>query len=165
MTLFGLRGFGALLCAAILAIGTSLSAQPPQSTLSVSLLQSGQEPIALTLGALDAMEQEQFTTTTIWSEGDSTFSGVPLKALLASLGVVSGTVEAIALNDYSVSIPVDELEDDVPIVATRTNGATMSVREKGPFWIVYPYDRDARFRSETAYSRSIWQLNRLSITQ
>jgi hypothetical protein len=39
----------------------------------------------------------------------------------------------------------------------------MSVRDKGPLWLVYPYDSAAKYQSEVVFSRSIWQLNRLEI--
>jgi len=39
------------------------------------------------------------------------------------------------------------------------------LREKGPLWVIYPYDSDAKFRTEVIYSRSIWQLDRLAIVQ
>jgi hypothetical protein len=38
----------------------------------------------------------------------------------------------------------------------------MSLREKGPLWVIYPYDSDPAYRTEETYSRSIWQLNRLA---
>jgi hypothetical protein len=37
----------------------------------------------------------------------------------------------------------------------------MSIREKGPLWLVYPYDLNKAYQSETIYSRSIWQLVRI----
>lgn len=120
--------------------------------------------LELDLTALDAFDQVEFTTTTIWTDGAVTFTGVPLKTLLLQLRANGQTVEMVALNDYTVTMPISELEDDVPIVATRINGAPMSVRDKGPFWVVFPYDRDVRYKTETAYSRSIWQLNRLRVT-
>jgi hypothetical protein len=43
------------------------------------------------------------------------------------------------------------------------NGAEMSIRDKGPLWIVYPYDASDDFRSEVVYSRSIWQLDRIEV--
>jgi hypothetical protein len=49
------------------------------------------------------------------------------------------------------------------MIAFRMNGAPMSVRDKGPLWIVYPYDSDPRFQTEIIYSRSIWQLDRLEV--
>jgi hypothetical protein len=41
------------------------------------------------------------------------------------------------------------------------DGKTMSVRDKGPLWIIYPYDSSADYRTEVVYSRSIWQLDRI----
>jgi len=137
---------------------------PGGIALQISAASSRSTPWDLDLQDLDALDQVAFETTTIWTDGEVSFSGVPLKTLLLQLQASGQTVEMIALNDYSVTMPIAELEDDAPIVATRMNGAPMSVRDKGPYWLVYPYDRDARYKSETTYSRSIWQLNRLRVT-
>ena len=37
----------------------------------------------------------------------------------------------------------------------------MSRRDKGPLWVIYPYHDNIDYRSETIYSRSIWQLDRI----
>lgn len=121
------------------------------------------ETMPMTLEALDALKQHEFTTTTIWTDGPITFSGVPLKELLMEVDAMGNSVELVALNDYSVSIPMDDVEDTVPIVATRMNGEPISVRDKGPFWIVFPFDSDPKYRTETIYARSIWQLSRLKV--
>ncbi|CAN0586856.1 unnamed protein product, partial [Ectocarpus sp. 12 AP-2014] len=60
-----------------------------------------------------------------------------------------------------VEVPVEDAVEDGPIIAYLSNGKPMSVREKGPLWIVYPYDSDPKFQTEVIYSRSIWQLDRL----
>jgi hypothetical protein len=103
----------------------------------------------------------EFTTTTIWTDGPQSFSGVPLAALLAHLGIEDGTLRAIAANDYAVEIPVSSITDAAPILAFTQNGAPMSRRDRGPIWLVYPYDSDPVFRTEVIYSRSIWQLDRI----
>lgn len=110
---------------------------------------------------LAAMPQITFTTATIWTEGEIEFTGVSLRAILADSGITDGIVRAIALNDYAVEIPVAELDDDAPVIAHLMNGAPFSRREKGPLWIVYPYDSAPEYRSETTYGRSVWQLARL----
>lgn len=117
------------------------------------------------LEMLSALPVVRFTTSTIWTEGENTFEGAPLSELLRAVGANGGTLRATAINDYAIEIPVPELQDDVPIVAYRMNGEPMSRRQKGPLWIVYPYDSDARYRSEIVYSRSIWQLDRLEVTK
>ena len=50
-----------------------------------------------------------------------------------------------------------------PIIAYYTNGEEMSRRDKGPLWVVYPYDSDIAYQTELVYSRSIWQLDRISV--
>lgn len=122
-------------------------------------------PVALTLQDLDELDQITFTTSTIWTDAEVTFSGVSLKALLEGLNIAGPAIELIALNDYSITIPMDELDTPLPIIATRMDGEQMSVRDKGPFWLVYDYDSDEKFQNETIYSRSIWQLNRIKIVE
>jgi hypothetical protein len=39
----------------------------------------------------------------------------------------------------------------------------MTVRDKGPLWIVYPYDAKPEYRQELIYSRSIWQLDHIEV--
>lgn len=112
---------------------------------------------------LRALGETSFETTTIWTEGVQTFTGVSLKDLLDALGVEEGTLEAKALNDYAVEVPVSDAVEGGPIIAYARNGAAMSIRDKGPLWIVYPFDADDAYASETIYSRSIWQLDRIDV--
>ncbi|KIC50391.1 molybdopterin-dependent oxidoreductase [Tateyamaria sp. ANG-S1] len=134
-----------------------------QDALGLQVTDGNGDTITFGFDQLDALPQSEFTTSTIWTDGKVRFSGVPLKALLDSVEAQGNTVKMIALNDYAVTMPFDELEEDVPLVATRMNGEHMSVRDKGPFWLVYPYDRNWRYRTETKYALSIWQLNRLKV--
>lgn len=117
--------------------------------------------VALDLAALTDMGGAKIETSTIWTEGNTQFIGTPLKSILNYAGITGQTIEAVALNDYKVDIPVAEITDDFPIVAYEMNGEAMSPRGKGPLWIVYPYDDGAEYRTEVTYSRSIWQLDRI----
>jgi len=148
------------------APGAEVLAQKPTGTvlLTVTGPVSGQ-PVTVQLdeAMLAALPQATFTTTTIWTDGPQQFTGVPLAALLAATGMTGRAILARAINDYSVEIPVEKWPADGPIVAYLRNGKPMSVREKGPLWIVYPYDTRSDYRSEVVYSRSIWQLDRLEL--
>ena len=112
---------------------------------------------------LAAMPMVEFTTTTTWTDGPQVFTGVSLHHLLDTLGVDDGTLRAFAVNDYAVDIPVSDAVDGGPIVAYLRNGEPMSIRDKGPLWIVYPYDARREYRTEVIYSRSIWQLERIEV--
>jgi hypothetical protein len=113
------------------------------------------------LAALDALPQGGFTTRTPWHDGPRRFTGVPGAALLAAVGAEGTEVVAIALNDYRVTIPVADFRDAGLIITTRVDGEPIPVRAKGPLWVVYPFDSDARLRNEVYFGRSIWQLRRL----
>lgn len=117
----------------------------------------------LDLDLLKRLPQVQFSTSTIWMEGVTEFTGVPLQDLLEYVGAKGTTIQAVALNDYKIEIPTNSVTDTAPIVAYLMDGAEMSPRGKGPLWVVYPYDTDASYRTEVIYSRSIWQLDRIII--
>ena len=114
------------------------------------------------LAGLDATTIE---TETIWTMGNQVFKGVALNVLLNELEVTQGILLASAINDYTVEIPVTDAVAGGPIIAYSLNGELMSVRDKGPLWIIYPYDSNADYQSEVIYSRSIWQLDQIEIVQ
>jgi hypothetical protein len=118
---------------------------------------------AFDLEMLQGLPAVSFETTTIWTEGVQTFEGVALSDLLEAVGAEGETLSAVAFNDYAVDIPASDAVTDGPIIAYLRNGAPMSLRNKGPLWIVYPYDANPDYQSETIYARSIWQLNRIEV--
>ncbi len=112
---------------------------------------------------LEAIGTVTFETETMWTEGVQTFTGVELSDLLSVLGVNGSQLRATAVNDYAVDIPTDDAVEGGPIVAFLRNGERMSLRDKGPLWIVYPYDSSPEYRTEVIFSRSIWQLDRIEV--
>ena len=123
----------------------------------------------LTLQDLQAFTAEHFETSTIWTTGTQSFTGVSLADLLAHFDVTAQTagvtIEARAVNDYMVEVPLSDAVAGGPIVAYLRNGKTMSLRGKGPLWLIYPYDQNLSYRTEAVYSRSIWQLSHLTLGQ
>ena len=114
---------------------------------------------------LEALPTTSFETETNWTEGKRTFTGVQLSDLIPVVGVSGTLLLATALNDYTVEIPVSDAKPGGPIIAYAIDGEPMSVRGKGPLWIVYPYDSSAEYRTETIYARSIWQLDRIEVVE
>ncbi len=115
------------------------------------------------IAMLDKLPQTSFKTSTIWTQGTNLFSGVELKVFLESIGAQGKKLRMVALNDYAIEIPFSEGVSGGPILATRMNGALLTVRDKGPIWLVFPYDSKSEYRSETTYSRSIWQLKSIEV--
>lgn len=146
---------------------TELAAPSGEVLLTVSgavaLSNSDDHTAKLDRALLHDMPQRTIKTTTIWTKGVQTFSGVDLHDLLAGLGIAEGTIRVVALNDYAVEIPVAEIQAGGAILADLRNDAPMSVRDKGPLWIIYPYDQSEAFRTEVVYSRSVWQVDRIEV--
>lgn len=156
----------------IIALGVSTASlmaeeiSTPLLTISGdATLTDGSDILVLDRDALVELPATTFETSTIWTDGVHSFTGVSLVDLAAELGVENGQFLATAINDYTVEIPFSDAIEGGPIIAYLMDGEEMSVRDKGPLWVIYPYDADADFRSEVIYSRSIWQLDRLEIVQ
>lgn len=157
MTQFKLAFCAASFLGAPFAFGPAIASE--SDVLMTVIAPAGQHQYSLE--DLQALPQVSFTTTTIWTKGEQEFTGVPLSALLEDAGLTTGSAMATAINDYAVEIPLDEIDENFPVVAYHLNGKPMSIRDKGPLWIVYPYDQSLDFQTEVNYSRSIWQLDRI----
>ena len=83
--------------------------------------------------------------------------------MIKAIGAKGSKLKATALNNYSVEIPISDAVAGGPVLAYKIDGERLSVREKGPIWLVYPYDENVAYKTETIYSRSIWQLERLEV--
>ena len=158
-----------LSAAAIMTLALPASALEPAEgpvvlTVTGAITQTNAEGAAkLDLALLGAMGSVVVETTTIWTDGVQTFEGVELATLLAALGAEGTVLRAIAHNDYAVDIPVSDAVAGGPVVAYLRNGAAMSMRDKGPLWVIYPFDSKPEYQSELIYSRSIWQLDRIEV--
>ena len=152
-------GFLATLLAIVMA-----GAVPGMSQEEVVLTIADQGQMrTFTLSDLEDIGSDTIVTTTIWTEGPQEFTGVSLHHLVSALGVAGHDLRATAINDYVVDIPASDAVEGGALVAFSRNGQPMSVRDNGPLWIVYPYDSDPAFQTESIYSRSIWQLVRIDV--
>lgn len=112
---------------------------------------------------LEKLPQHSFSTKTPWYPDAVTFTGPLLRDLLAAVGAKGTKITAVALNDYKTEIPFDDATRHDVIVARLMNNRPMPVREKGPLFIVFPFDTKAELRTELYYNRAAWQLNVLRI--
>ena len=119
--------------------------------------------VVLDAAALENLPVVTFQTTTIWTAGQITFSGPTLASVLSLVGAGGGNLLLGAVNDYEVTLPISLVSADAPIIATRMNGKPFTIKEKGPLWVVFPYDRGPEFRTETYYAVSVWQLTEISV--
>jgi hypothetical protein len=115
------------------------------------------------MAMLERLPQHSFVTHTPWYASAHRFTGPLLRDVLAACGAQGSNLRATALNDYRVDLPFeDALRFDV-LVARLRDDKPMAVRDKGPLFIIYPFDSSAELRTTVYYSRSAWQLKSLEV--
>lgn len=116
-----------------------------------------------TLPMLEVLPQHTIKTMTPWTLQAVEYSGPLLRDVLKTVQAHGTQLVSKALNDYTVNIPLqDALTFDV-IVATRMNGQAISVRQRGPLLVIYPFNNHPELRTSMYYDRSIWQLKAITI--
>lgn len=113
---------------------------------------------------LEGLGLTGFTTRTPWYDTPMTFEGVRLDRLMAAIGASGERLMARALDDYTTEIPIADFAAYRPILALRRNGEYMVMRDKGPLFIVYPYDSNPELQHQRFYSRSAWQVAHMIIS-
>jgi hypothetical protein len=112
---------------------------------------------------LESLGMQSFTTKTPWYDDPVTFEGVPMARLMATVGAFGDQVFARALNDYTTEIPISDFQEYGVLLALKRNGHYMTIRDKGPLFIVYPFDNLPPLKRSTFSSRSAWQVVELIV--
>ncbi|WP_409525016.1 hypothetical protein [Nitrincola sp. MINF-07-Sa-05] len=112
---------------------------------------------------LERLTQHTTQTSTPWTEGVREFTGPLGSALLEAVGASGTILKVIAINDYVVEVPVEDFYSHPVILAMKADGDYLRVRDKGPLFIIYPFDDDSDLNSEVYYNRSSWQIARIEV--
>jgi hypothetical protein len=112
---------------------------------------------------LEALGMTKLRTSTAWTAGAAEFEGILARDLLDAVGAEGATVAATALNDFTTSIPIEELRRYPVMLALKMGGDYLKVRDKGPVWIVYPRDQHEELQDSLTDKRWVWQLKQLHI--
>jgi hypothetical protein len=167
------RSFGrTLFCTAALgAVRRSWAGGLPSPTEKTILTVSGKIGVANKDGAaqfdrpmLEAIGWSSFDTTTPWFSGVSKFEGILMDKLMDTVQASGATIIATALNDYATELPRSDFSQYGVLLALKRDGEYMPVKNKGPIFIVYPYDRYPELKHQKFYGRSAWQVSRLLVT-
>ena len=81
-----------------------------------------------------------------------------------NVGVSTSRYASLAsLSFVRVRIPVADIRQYDVILARLMDDKPMPLRDKGPLFIIYPFDRHPELRNSVYYSRSAWQLKALEL--
>ena len=115
------------------------------------------------MAMLERLPQTSFSTKTPWYASVRRFTGPLLRDVLREAGAKGTQLRVSALNDYRVDLPMDDAQRHELIVARLIDGAPMAVRDRGPLFLIYPFDAEPDLRKAVYYSRSAWQLRTIHV--
>ncbi|MDW8316172.1 MAG: hypothetical protein RMK64_14470 [Rhodovarius sp.] len=107
---------------------------------------------------LDASPREVLRTHTPWTRGPQLFEGRPLLPLLPEALLRAPLLVAVGLDDYRAEIPAEDVQRHGLFLAWRRNGVLLTVRDRGPFWLLYPWSARPGLDLPLFHRRAVWQL-------
>lgn len=123
---------------------------------------SGKDAV-LDLAMLEAVPGRSMTSRTPWMDGETTFEGPFLRSVLEMVGAHGKLLAITAFNGYAADVPIEDAADYDTILATKMNGKHMSVRDKGPVFLMYPFDTNDELYNEKFFSRCVWQIMQIEV--
>ncbi|SFI63196.1 molybdopterin-dependent oxidoreductase [Albimonas pacifica] len=152
----------------IAAAGVAALSAPPAAAsaldLAVAVHREGEADAetSITLAELAAMPQTRVRAVTPWTEGVVEFEGVAFADLAARVGASGGPVALTALNAYQITLDAGQIIADGGVLAMKMDGKPMSVRDKGPLWLVFPSEARPELAATDNTHMWIWQVNAIA---
>jgi len=122
------------------------------------------DKIVMDLATIESVGLVDYKVSDPFENKDVTFRGVLMTDLLNLWKVDKSatTLVMIALNDYSVDVPMTDFQQYPIIFALQEDGTYMPVSTRGPAMLVYPYN-NFQFDHEKYNDRWIWQIKSINV--
>lgn len=119
--------------------------------------------VHLDAAMVEALPHRQIKTENPWDHGPSTYEGVLLRDLMKYVQADGSVATFSALNDYRADLSIADMNKYDVILAYKRDGVDLPVRDKGPFFVVFPFTDVPELATEARYAQSVWQVNRITI--
>jgi hypothetical protein len=122
--------------------------------------------LVITLQDIETLPTTTYVTDLPWLQSPAMFEGVTLSTLLRrAFGEIPKRVELRALNDYHANLDREDILHYEPIVAFKKDEQYIKIRDKGPFWLIYPISLFPEIDVSQYHSQMVWQLNSVKIEE
>ena len=131
-----------------------------QTVLTVT---ASERSLMYTMEDLLALPQTTVITKNDYVDDTTTFQGPRLRLVLDAVEIKpSATLKMVALNDFKSIVPAKDAFNYDVILAVSRDGEAMSVRDKGPIWVIYPMNDHPELQEDSYNGRLVWQLKSIS---
>lgn len=111
---------------------------------------------------LEALPQESFTTSTPWTKSIHTYQGPRLSLITSNFPQPFESIKVYGINGYAYDIKEKELKKYPFILAMKQDGKRMALRNKGPLWVLLPFNQYPKVDSiDEMLNKFVWQVNRI----
>jgi hypothetical protein len=118
-----------------------------------------------TLSELLHLPQYEVRTNTPWTNEMHTYSGPYLEDVFALAGVRGNEITLYALDHYQISFNFESIKKYKPILALAVDSELLTVRTKGPIWVVLPLDDYSELNAALYHDYMIWQLVKINVNE
>ncbi|CAE6930264.1 hypothetical protein ACOMICROBIO_EPCKBFOG_04379 [Vibrio sp. B1FLJ16] len=125
-----------------------------------------QPVISLTLEDIQSLPETTYITKLPWLKEKSEFTGIKLSTLLTeAYGSIPELIDIKGLNNYHSNISREDIINYQPILAYKKDKHYVKVRNKGPYWVVYPLNLYPELNRTKYHAQMVWQVNEITLVQ
>ncbi|MEC9482245.1 MAG: molybdopterin-dependent oxidoreductase [Halomonas sp.] len=107
---------------------------------------------------LSDLGMHEVVTHTPWTQGVSRFEGPLARDLLDAVGAQGDDLTVTGLDGYVAEVPASDFRKHDVILALKRDGERIPIRERGPIFVLYPFDQKPELVTERIRFRSLWQV-------
>lgn len=154
----------ALLVAAATTLFTGVNGAHAEELLFKVHSKDGAHSLDMTASELSKLETHRYKAVLPGGDGAvQDVAGPLVRDVLAAAGVTGTKITARALDGYELDIPMEDVQNFDVLAATEVDGKPLSVRDRGPAWIVYPTVDHPELKDALYEARSVWQIKELIV--
>jgi hypothetical protein len=118
-----------------------------------------------TLEQLLQLPQHEIRTNLPWADTAHTYKGPYLEDVLALANVSGHWITMYALDRYQIDYNFDRIKKYKPILALTVDRKRLTIRTKGPIWVILPMDDYAELDAAVYHDYMVWQLVKINVEE
>lgn len=146
------------------AVPAASAPAPKERVLTTVYAKDGKVLLELTESSIASFKKDGFKATAPWYKQTHQFDGISFADVLTKAGVgAKETLVVIAWDKYKIEMPAADVFETNVILATHIDGKRFELKDKGPFFIMYPMDDKPKYKDPTYFNRSVWQIKEIRV--
>lgn len=119
--------------------------------------------VLYTLKQLQQLPQHEIRTKSPWTNGVHIYKGPYLDDVLKLAKTEGDWLTLHALDSYQISFNYQRIKKYNPILALQIDGTLLTVRTKGPIWLMLPIDEFKELGTAIYQDYMVWQLVKIDV--